>query len=42
VSEVGVLMHTDLLAVRALRCRIRPVFAARDDPEAARTVDGTS
>jgi predicted RNA-binding Zn ribbon-like protein len=39
VSEVGALTRTDLVAVRALRDRIRPVFAAGDDTEAARLVN---
>lgn len=39
VSEVGVLTHTDLVAVRELRQRIRPVFAAPGDAEAAEMVN---
>jgi predicted RNA-binding Zn ribbon-like protein len=39
VSEVGALTRTDLVAVRALRNRIRPVFAALDDAAAAGLVN---
>jgi predicted RNA-binding Zn ribbon-like protein len=39
VSEVGALTRTDLVAVRALRERIRPVFAAHDDAAAAALVN---
>lgn len=39
VSEVGALTRTDLLDVRALRERIRPVFAAASDAEAADMVN---
>jgi predicted RNA-binding Zn ribbon-like protein len=39
VSEVGALTRTDLLAVRALRDRIRPVFATHSDAEAAGLVN---
>lgn len=39
VSEVGVLTRTDLLAVRELRERIRPVFAASSDAQAAELVN---
>jgi predicted RNA-binding Zn ribbon-like protein len=35
LSEVGALTRTDLVAVRALRDRVCPVFHARDDAEAA-------
>lgn len=35
LSEVGALTRTDLVAVRALRDRVWPVFHARDDAEAA-------
>lgn len=39
VSEVGALTRTDLVAVRELRSRIRPVFAAPGDAEAAEMVN---
>ena len=39
VSEVGALTRTDLLAVRELRDRIRPVFAAPSDAAAADMVN---
>jgi predicted RNA-binding Zn ribbon-like protein len=39
VSEVGVLTPTDLLAVRDLRLRLRRVFAAEEDREAAGLVN---
>jgi predicted RNA-binding Zn ribbon-like protein len=39
VSEVGALTRTDLLAVRALRARIRPVFASAGDEHAAELVN---
>jgi predicted RNA-binding Zn ribbon-like protein len=39
VSEVGALARTDLLAVRALRDRLRSVFAAPTDAEAAGLVN---
>lgn len=35
VSEVGALTRTDLVAVQELRRRIRPVFGAQSDTEAA-------
>jgi hypothetical protein len=35
VSEGGAMNRTDLLAVRALRSRLRAVFAAHTDAEAA-------
>ena len=38
-SEVGALTRTDLLAVRELRRRVRPVFAATSDAEAADLVN---
>ncbi|HEU4514364.1 MAG TPA: CGNR zinc finger domain-containing protein [Nocardioidaceae bacterium] len=39
VSEVGAMTRTDLLAVRALRGRLRAVFAAPTDAEAAELVN---
>jgi len=39
VSEVGALTRTDLVAVRELRRRIRPVFAASGDSVAAEMVN---
>ncbi len=39
VSEVGALSRTDLLAVRALRGRLRGVFAAATDAQAAERVN---
>lgn len=39
MSEVGAISRTDLLAVRALRSRLRAVFAASSDPEAATLVN---
>ncbi len=39
VSEVGALTRTDLLAVQALRTRIRPIFATTSDQEAADRVN---
>lgn len=39
VSEVGALTRTDLLAVRTLRDRVRAVFAAGTDADAAELVN---
>ncbi len=39
VSGLGVLTEEDLFAVRALRDRIRPVFASVDDESAARIIN---
>ena len=39
VSEIGPLDEQDLDAVHALRARVRPVFAAGDDDEAAAAVN---
>jgi predicted RNA-binding Zn ribbon-like protein len=39
VSEVGPLREADLAAVRRLRHRIRPIFTAGSDEEAARLVN---
>jgi predicted RNA-binding Zn ribbon-like protein len=39
LSEVGALTRTDLAAVEGLRRRIRPVFAASSDAEAAAIVN---
>jgi len=39
VSEVGALTRTDLAAVQRLRQRIRPVFAAPSDADAAEMVN---
>ena len=39
VSEVGALTRTDLLAVRELRRRMRPVFAAVSEAQAAEIVN---
>lgn len=39
VSEVGALMRTDLVAVQELRSRIRPVFCATSDAEAAARIN---
>ena len=41
VSEVGALTRTDLLAVQALRTRIRPIFGSTSDQDSVR-VSNTS